>query len=79
MNPENAFVDVALRAWNQHVERCNKFFSKLSDEQLLQEIAPGKNRVVYLWGHLAAAADAMIPLLGFGERLHPELDAIFLI
>ena len=50
---------------------------RLSEEQLLQEIAPGKNRLIYLWGHLTAVNDALIPLLGFGERLHPELDAMF--
>jgi len=42
-----------------------------------KEIAPGKNRLVYLWGHLAATHDAMLPMLGLGERLHPELDAVF--
>jgi hypothetical protein len=33
---------------------------------------------VYLWGHLAAVSDALIPLLGFGARFHPELDAMFI-
>ncbi len=54
-----------------------RLFTRLSEEQLLQEIAPGKNRLIYLWGHLTAVNDALIPLLGFGERLHPELDAMF--
>ena len=40
-------------------------------------IAPGKNRVIYLWGHLTAFNDALIPLLGFGARIHPELDLMF--
>jgi uncharacterized damage-inducible protein DinB len=59
------------------VERVNKTLSNLTDDQLLKEIAPGKNRVIYLWGHLTAVHDAMFPILGLGERLHPELDAIF--
>jgi hypothetical protein len=75
---ETAFVESALRAWKSNIDRTGKFFSALSEEQLLQEIAPGKNRLVYLWGHLAAVNDALLPLLGFGERLHPELDAIFI-
>ena len=33
---------------------------------------------MYLWGHLTAVHDAMLPLLGLGDRLHPELAAAFL-
>jgi hypothetical protein len=33
---------------------------------------------MYLWGHLIAVHDAMLPLLGLGQRLHPELDDAFL-
>jgi hypothetical protein len=78
LNTEDAFVDMALRAWKLNVDRTGKFFSSLSEEQLLHEVAPGRNRLVYLWGHLAAVSDALIPLLGFGERLHPELDVMFI-
>ena len=78
LNTEDALVDAALRAWKQNVDRAGKFFSSLSEEQLLHEIAPGRNRLVYLWGHLSAVSDALIPLLGFGVRLHPELDAMFI-
>jgi hypothetical protein len=59
------------------VERADKIFSSLPDDQLLKEVAPGRNRLIYLWGHLTAVHDAMFPILGLGERLHPELDAIF--
>jgi len=59
------------------VDRAGKLFGNLSQEQLLQEVAPGKNRVIYLWGHLTASNDALIPLLGFGARIHPELDLMF--
>jgi hypothetical protein len=45
---------------------------------LLAEVAPGKNRLIYLWGHLIAVHDGMFPILGLGDRLHRELDAIFL-
>jgi len=51
---------------------------KPSFEDVLREIAPGRNRLLYLWGHLTATHDAMLPLLGLGERLHPEFDAAFI-
>jgi hypothetical protein len=78
MTTEALLIDSALRVWKTNVERAGKLFGALSEEQLLQEIAPGKNRLIYLWGHLAAVDDALLPLLGLGERLHPELDPIFL-
>jgi hypothetical protein len=71
-------VQVAINSWRLVLERVNKTFSSLTDDQLLKEIAPGKNRLIYLWGHLIAAHDAMFPILGLGERLHPELDPIFI-
>src|ERR1700680_12212 len=77
MTTEKSLIDSALRGWKSNVERADKLFGGLSPEQLEQEIAPGKNRLIYLWGHLTAVNDALLPLLGLGERLHPELDAMF--
>jgi DinB superfamily len=70
-------VQVAINSWRLVLERVNKIFSNLLEDQLLKEVAPGRNRLIYLWGHLTAIHDAMFPILGLGERLHPELDAIF--
>ena len=77
MTPEESIVKSAVHAWKQQLERADKLFSGLSEQQLLAEVAPGKNRLIYLWGHLTAVHDAMLPLLGLGRRLHPELDALF--
>ena len=78
MTPEQSIVASAVHAWKLNLERADKFFSGLSEQQLLTEVAPGKNRLIYLWGHLIAVHDGMLPLLGLGERLHAELDAAFL-
>lgn len=78
MTNEKLLVTVALNAWNTNIARAEKMFSGLTAEQLQNEVAPGKNRLIYIWGHLAAVHDAMLPLLNFGPRLHPELDAPFL-
>jgi hypothetical protein len=67
-----------LNAWKQNIERAEKLFLALTPEQLQKEIAPGKNRLIYLWGHLTAVHDRMLPLLGVGPRLHEELDEPFL-
>ena len=75
---EEAIISSTLNAWKSTIERADKLFSNLTDEQLQTEVAPGKNRLIYLWGHLTAVHDRMLPLLGVGERLHPEYDAPFL-
>jgi len=75
---EELFLSGALNLWKTNIERADKLFSALTPEQLLKEIAPGKNRLIYLWGHLTAVHDAMLPLLGFGPRLHLEFDVPFI-
>jgi hypothetical protein len=78
MTNEELFLAVALNGWKGNIERADKMFSGLSEEELLKEVAQGKNRLIYLWGHLTATHDAMLPLLGFGRRLHPEFDVAFI-
>jgi hypothetical protein len=72
------FVKMALIAWEGQVKRAGTLFNTLTDEQLLLEVTPGGNRGIYLLGHLTASNDALLTLLGLGERLHPELDNAFL-
>jgi hypothetical protein len=78
MTNEEVYVAVALNAWKGSIERADKMFAGLSDQDVLKEIAPGKNRLIYLWGHLTATHDAMLPLLDIGQRLHPEFDVAFI-
>jgi DinB family protein len=78
MTTEKSLIDSALRSWKSNVEQAEKLFGGLSPEQLEQEVAPGRNRLIYLWGHLAAVNDRLLPLLGIGERLHPEFDSMFI-
>ena len=68
---------MALDAWNIQIDRTSKLFTSLPDDQLQQEVAPGRNTGVYLLGHLTAVHDALFPLLGLGERYYPELDEVF--
>src|SRR5450432_2694313 len=78
MANEERFVAGALKDWKANIERAEKLFSNLTAEQLNKEVAPGKNRLIYLWGHLTAVNDGMLPLLSCGPRLHPEFDAAFI-
>jgi hypothetical protein len=78
MTSDQILISGAISSWQQVVARVGGLCSGFSEEQLLVEVAPGKNRVAYLWGHLAAVHDAMFTALRLGERLYPELDGIFI-
>jgi DinB superfamily len=76
---EQIFVTTAIKAWDVWIARIGKFFDSLTDEQIQAEIAPGKNRPIYLLGHLIAVHDSMIPQLRLGEAAYPELREIFIV
>ncbi len=77
MANEGADIALGLKVWKTQIERADKLFGSLSSEDVQREIAPGKNRLLYLWGHLTAIHDAMLPLLALRGRLHPEFDVAF--
>src|ERR1700716_3992917 len=78
MGNEGSYVALGLKVWRAQIERAGKLFGGLTSEEVLREIAPGRNRLLYLWGHLTAAHDSMLSLLGLRERLHPEFDVAFI-
>jgi hypothetical protein len=39
-------VKVVINSWRLVVERADKIFSRLTEDQLLREVAPGKNRAI---------------------------------
>src|SRR5260370_36392258 len=77
MTNEGSYVALGRKVWKGQLDGAVKLFGGLSSEEVLQEIAPGRNRLLYLWGHLTAMHDAMLPLLGLGDRFHPEFDVAF--
>ena len=79
MTNEEIFAAIAIKTWNLAIGRLNQLLSSLTDEGLQTDVSPGRNRVYYIVGHLAAHHDRLIPLLDLGERLHPELDDIFIV
>ena len=75
-------TEIALKMifdrWNASVKNCDTLLGNLTDETLQKQIAPGKNRGIYLVGHLIAVHDDMLILLDMGEKLYPELQEPFL-
>jgi hypothetical protein len=77
MEQSRILVDMALKAWNQQISRADKFFEAQSDDNFSKEVAPGKNRISYLMGHLVSSNESMMTLFGFGPKLYPSFEDIF--
>ena len=75
---EELLVGTAVNSWKLVVSRLDQTVASFDDQDLQLHIASGRNRVFYLVGHLTAVHDRMFPMLGLGERMHPELDQVFL-
>jgi hypothetical protein len=78
MTNEELLANAALKSWNQVLGRFDKDLAALPDSDFQKRVAPGRNRLYYLLGHLTAVHDRLLPMLGIGERLHPELDEAFI-
>lgn len=76
--PAEQIISQVLTAWHTNNTRMQAFFNKYEDAAYQQEVAPGRSRAVYLFGHLIASADGLLPLFGLGDRLYPQLERLFL-
>jgi len=66
-----------LAAWASQNKSVTSFFTKYEDGFYQGEVAPERNRAIYLFGHLVSTNDGLLPLLGLGDRLYPELEQLF--
>src|SRR6478735_4951064 len=78
MTQTELIVKMIFDRWYASVKNFDTLLGNLTDEALQKEIAPGKNRGIYLLGHLIAVHDDMLILLDMGEKLYPELYEPFL-
>ncbi|MBT9330970.1 DinB family protein [Paracidobacterium acidisoli] len=74
MANEELLCTVALNSWKLTVGRFSQTLAAFTDEQLQKQVAPGRNRLFYLLGHLTAVHDRLFTMFDLGERLYPELD-----
>ena len=78
MNPIETMIKMTMDRWYAQVKNFDTALNSITDEQLQKEIAPGKNRGIYLLGHLIAVHDDMLVLLDLGDKLYPELSEPFI-
>jgi hypothetical protein len=78
MTQTEIILKMVFDRWYASIKNLDTLLAALTDETLQKEIAPGKNRGVYLLGHLIAVHDDMLILLGLGDKLYPELNEPFI-
>ena len=78
MESNQIMVKMVLDRWYSLLKVFDTILDSVSDEKLQKEVSPGKNRGIYLFGHLVAVHDDMMPILNFGEKLFPELEEPFI-
>jgi hypothetical protein len=74
---EELLLKSVVASWKQTINCLDAKFNSLNDEQLQKHVAPDRNRVIYLLGHLTGTHDRMLPLLSIGECLYPELYPVY--
>lgn len=78
MNSTETTLKMIFDRWYALMKNFDTSLNSFTDEQLQKEIAPGKNRGIYLLGHLIAVHDDMLVLLDMGDKLYPELNEPFI-
>ncbi|MEO8534291.1 MAG: DinB family protein [Flavobacterium sp.] len=69
---------IIYQAWLLQNRKISDLVHKLNDEDLKKDVAFGRNSGLYLLGHLIASNDLLMPLFGFGEKMYPDYEKIFL-
>lgn len=78
MNSTATMLKMVFDRWYGSIKNWDTALNSITDEQLQKEIAPNKNRGIYLLGHMIAVHDDMLILLNMGDKLYPELHKPFL-
>ena len=72
MNHKEITVKMILSGWENGQDRIKKALSVLSDENMDLEIAPGRNKVSWIIGHLSAVNDSLFSILALGEKINED-------
>jgi hypothetical protein len=78
MSHEKTVVDLVLNQFEGKVQQTTAVFTTLGAKAAQITVAPDRNTVSYLLGHLVVVHDKLLEGLGLGERLYPEWDGLFL-
>jgi hypothetical protein len=78
MENYNFMIDQLLDQWENKIQETTDLFIAIGEQFAMEPVAPGKNRVIYLLGHLIVASDCFLAALEPDARRYPEYDELFL-
>lgn len=68
-------IKQVILSWTSRNVAVTHFFNIHNDDEVYShEVAPGRNRAIYLLGHLIATNDALLVLFDISDKLFPELE-----
>lgn len=70
-------IKQAVNSWTAQQAIITKFFNQYPEAVYEENVAPGRNRGIYLLGHLTSSNDGILPLLGISERQFPAYEEWF--
>ncbi|MBS1979358.1 MAG: DinB family protein [Bacteroidetes bacterium] len=70
-------LDICLLQWDAYQKYMEKELSTISPDHFNKPIVDGGNSPSWILGHLVDTDDALLPLLGIGQRLYPDLKSIY--
>lgn len=77
MSNDQIIIDQLLGQFDSAIAKAITLFDTIAVSDIDTPVAPGRNPVHYIIGHLIMASDQMLEALELGERFYPELDGLF--
>jgi hypothetical protein len=78
MEKDNIAVKLVLSGWKNGQDKIQKDLLILSDEKMAIELMPGRNKVSWIVGHLAAVHDSLLTILGIGDKINENYYEYFI-
>lgn len=75
---QDLFIATILKNWHLQVRRGKALLDSITEDEIMKEVAHGKNRGIYIVGHIVAYHDLLGEILGYGKRKYPPLQTIFI-
>jgi hypothetical protein len=78
METHQFMIDQLLDQWENKIRETTDLFEAIGEGMAMEPVAPGKNRVIYLLGHLIVVHDLLFEALELGSRSFSNYDQLFL-
>lgn len=74
---QQSIIDELLYQWNAAVNKISELFDEMAPWAFEQEVAPDRNKMSYLIGHLVVSQDKILEAMQLGDRFYKDLDELY--